>query len=156
MLTTKKPIGFLRSARLIPKSIMFSLFTYQSIWWAVLLSLFFYLIGLVGVRHSRTLSRYHYDALLWGTIRWNFVRPTTSLGGGGFATRFTQCSTYSIIFHIIAALAVIILYQLIGSVSCHSGLGFDCLSFTCYLSHFWYCKGNANFWIVQVFLVNKP
>lgn len=35
-----------------------------------------------GVRHSRTLSRYHYDALFWGDYSVKFRAPRF-LGGGG-------------------------------------------------------------------------
>lgn len=56
--------------------------SYIVMWWVVLLSLFFYLIGLVGVRHSRTFSRYHYDAFLWGDYSVEFRAPRF-LGGGG-------------------------------------------------------------------------
>lgn len=47
---------------------------------------------LVGVRHSRTLSRYHYDALLVGDYSVNFRAPRFLWWR--FASRFTQCSTY--------------------------------------------------------------
>lgn len=80
-----EPIGFriyILSARFHIYPIQYQNSLLYVMRWVVLLSLFFYLIGLVGVRHSRTLSRYHYDAFLWGDYSVEFRAPRF-LGGGG-------------------------------------------------------------------------